>query len=351
MKIIETRRAATLYLALSLTLCWVAARSLAPAFDGWRLVLSKDDPVALSEARIDGLLTPERFSAQFDAALSARDLDLASSLVELGKTRALAPTLAQETRLTELRTDESKKAIENFAEGFLRGARDSGAAFAGAVASDLSGFGDVRDLWTEGEKVRRGEAPDELVIGLAAAGLALSAVTWSSVGAMLPARSGLTFVKSAQKAGRLSRPLARAMTAAAAKAVDREALTAGASALAKLDFASARSVAPKIVRPGALGNFRLLGEDAALLYRHAGARGAKDALALAENGAELGKAAKLAAAKGGATRAILAMLGRGALVLGALAAGAVEAIFAFLGALLGLAMLAQRFGFWLGRAI
>lgn len=336
-------------LALAALFLWLAAKNVAPAIDGVRVAASNDDPVALADARLDQSLTPARFSQEMDAALAGADADLAQSFVALGRPRGLAPTPEQAARLAELQARSDGKAFEDFADGFLHGARDDGAAFAGALVGDLTGYGDVRDLWNEGEKLQRGEEPDALVVGLAAAGLALSAVTWSSVGAMLPARSGLTIVKSAQKAGRLSRPLAKALGASAAKAVDREAFATGLSAAARLDLAAARAAAGKIVRPGALTTFRALGEDAATLYRRAGARGAKDALAIAEDGAELRKAARLASARAGATRAIFATLGRGALVFGGLATAAAEAIFLFLGAMVGLAILAQRFGFWLGR--
>lgn len=349
MTVAPMRARALFFLSLAALLFWLAARSLTPAFDGLRLAATKDDPVALADARLDQTLTATRFSQALDAALAADDADLAKSFIELGRLRRLAPTAEQERRLAALDAEAEEKTVEDFTQGFLHGARDNGPAFTGALIGDLTGYGDLRDLWSEGEKVRRGEEPDQLVVGLAAAGLALSAVTWSSVGALLPARSGMTIVKSAQKAGRLSRPLARALGATAAKAVDREALTAGFSAVAKADFAAARAAAVKVVRPGALATFRAVGEDAAAIYRRAGASGVKDALAVAEDGAELGKAARLAKARGGATRAILATLGRGALVFGGLAAAAVEAVFVFLGSLLGLATMAQRLGFWLGR--
>ncbi len=335
--------------ALVALLFWLAAENLAPALDGLRLAANRDDPVALTQARLDQTLTPARFAAGLDSALTTGDEDLAKSFVELGARRGLSLTPEQERRLSALHERASERAIEDFTEGFLHGARDNGAAFAGALAGDLTGYGDLRDLWNEGRKLERGEDPDALVVGLAAAGLALSAVTWTSVGALLPARSGLTLVKGAQKAGRLSAPLAKAHSGAAAKAVDREALTAGLSAGAKLDLAAARAAAAKIVRPGALAGFRALGEDAATIFRRAGAGGVRDALAIAKDGAELGKAAKLAKAEGGATRAILAILGRGALVFSGLAAAATNAVFALMSALLGLAMIAQRLGFWLGR--
>jgi hypothetical protein len=337
--------------AIAALLLWFVAKNVAPAMDGFRLAAAKDDPVALAEARLDRTLTPARFAAGLDEALAAGDEDLAKSYVQLGDKRGLAPAAEQQARLSALQARAGERAIESFTEGFLHGERGGDAAFAGALAGDLTGYGDLRDLWNEGRKLDRGEQPDALVVGLAAAGLALSAVTWSSVGALLPARSGLTLVKGAHRAGRLSAPLAKALTGVAAKAIDREALAAGLSAGVKLDLVGARAAAAKVVRPAALAGFRALGEDAMTIFRRAGAGGVRDALALAEDGADLGKAARLAKAEGGATRAILATLGRGALIFGGLAASAVSAVFSLIGAVLGLAMLAQRFGFWLGRQI
>ncbi|MCC3244037.1 hypothetical protein LG047_01670 [Methylocystis sp. WRRC1] len=336
---------------LTVALLVLTTINFSPALDGWRMIRSADDPAALTDAQLDKSLTPARFSEELDAALASRDEDLAASFIDLGSERGLAPSPAQKARLEELRAGAGDKALEEFAEGFVHGDRDSGAAFAGALAGDLTGYGDARDLWNEAAKLARGEKADELVIGLAATGLVLSAAAWSSIGAVLPARGGLTLVKTAQKTGRLTRPLALALTRTAARAIDREALTAGLAAAAKLDLAASRAAAARVVRPGALATFRALGEDAAVLYRQAGARGAKQVLALAEDGAQVRKAARLAAVKGGKTRAILATLGRSALGLGALAVTAANAIFASLAGLLGLAMLAQRLGFWLGRRL
>ncbi len=346
MTLASSRARAPLILALVAALLWLAATSFPAAFDGVRLAAARDDPVALADVGLDRTLTAARFAAGLDSALAAGDADLAESFVTLGRARGLSATTEQLGRVETLRSKARETALQDLAEGFLHGRRDTGAAVAGALAGDLTGYGDVRDLAAEAEKVRRGEKPDQLVVGLATAGLALSAVTWSSVGALLPIRSGLTLVKGAQKAGRLSAPLAKSF---AAMAVDRDALAAGLSAAARLDLSAARAAATRVMRPSALSGFRALGADAATIYRRAGARGVTDVLAVAEDGVEVRRAARLATARGGATRAILATLGRGALVFAGLTAAAIQAIFACLGALLGLAMLAQRFGFWLGR--
>ena len=74
-------------------------------------------------------------------------------------------------------------------------------------------------------------------------------------------------------------------------------------------------------------------------------------LALAENADEVGRAARLAAAQGPKTRAILKTLGRGALVLGAALSAVVSWTFAGLAWMVAIALVARRLGLWLGRKI
>ena len=60
-----------------------------------------------------------------------------------------------------------------------------------------------------------------------------------------------------------------------------------------------------------------MAKDVGRIGKKAGTRGAYDAMKLAEGPKDIARAARLAEAKGGQTRAILKVLGRGALVLAA----------------------------------
>jgi hypothetical protein len=60
-----------------------------------------------------------------------------------------------------------------------------------------------------------------------------------------------------------------------------------------------------------------LGKDVGRVTERAGTRGALDTLKIAEEPKDVARAARLAAAKGGQTRAIMKILGRGALLLAA----------------------------------
>ena len=69
------------------------------------------------------------------------------------------------------------------------------------------------------------------------------------------------------------------------------------------------------VRPAALAHLRDVAGDVAIIGRRAGVRGAQEALAITRDKAEVRRVARLAETRGVSTRAVLKILGRGALVL------------------------------------
>src|SRR6202040_4023534 len=81
------------------------------------------------------------------------------------------------------------------------------ASLSGTVAGDLFVFGDIRDVVREGKHLAMGEDTDRLVLGLATAGLVVTAATYVSIGGAAPVRAGLTLVKDARKVGRLGEGL------------------------------------------------------------------------------------------------------------------------------------------------
>ena len=324
---------------------------LPPARETAAQVAARGDPVAETDLALDSTLDAARLGRELDAALAARDADLAHSFVDLAAARGLPVAPDAREKLAALEADSGNRALRDFGAGFASGSNDSGAALAGAIAADVSGYGDLRDLYGEGQKAVRGEAVDDLTVALATVGLGLSVVTWTSLGAALPARGGVSLLKGAEKAGRLSRPLAAALGATAARALDREALAATASAAGRLDFAAARASAGAILRPTAVASFRALGEDTATLYAQTGVRGTSEVLAVAEDSGQLGRAAAIATAKGSTSRAIFKVLGRGALVAADIGLMAASWAFAFVGWLFGLALFCRRLGMGIGRMV
>jgi hypothetical protein len=204
---------------------------------------------------------------------------------------------------------------KQFATGLVTGTADDVASLSGTVTGDLFVFGDIRDVVREGKHLAMGEETDRLVLGLAAAGLAVTAATYVSVGGATPLRAGLSVVKDARKVGRLGEGLAEWAGRSSREVVDKPVLEealASSSVLHPSDSVSAIKAAFRAEKAGALVR---LAKDVGRITEKAGARGALDTLKIAEGPKDVARAARLAEAEGGKTRAILKILGRGALLL------------------------------------
>ncbi|WP_020181271.1 hypothetical protein [Methylopila sp. M107] len=149
---------------------------------------------------------PERLAEKANAALDADDVDLARGFADLAS--ELKRPLPAET-LKRLAEAEAPAAVamrnaKGAARGFATGEIDGSASLAGALAADLTVIGDLRDLAREGAKAARGEDHSQLILGLAAAGVAVTAATYATAGGAAPARFGLSVLKAARRAGTMS---------------------------------------------------------------------------------------------------------------------------------------------------
>ncbi len=277
-----------------------------------RLIAAHDDPATLADLGLAGFDTAAASRAIADA-LAADDGALAASFVELADARGvvLSPELRAQVAAANSGTAQAWRSAKAFGGGFITGTPEDAAGLAGAAVGDLTLWGDLRDASREGLKLARGEDPDELILGLSAAGLALSAGTYATLGAGLPARAGVTLLKGAKRAGMLSAGLARSIGRAVRDSVDLAAVRRLASGTAPVDAAALKSV----VRGERMGRLGRMVEDVATVQAKAGTRTALDGLKVAENGGDLRRLARLAEAKGGQTLAIVKTLGRGALVV------------------------------------
>jgi hypothetical protein len=185
----------------------------------------------------------------------------------------------------------------------------------------------------EGKHLAMGEDTDRLVLGLAAAGLVVTAATYVSFAGAAPVRAGLTLVKDARKVGRLGEGLTEWAGRSAREVVDTPLLqnaVASASVTRPGETVSAIRAAFRAEKAGALVR---LAKDVGRVGERAGIRAAQDTLKVAEGPQDVARAARLAQSKGGQTRAILKLFGRGALLL---AAGAFNLTLWVFGALLAL---------------
>ena len=303
------------------------------------LLLAQDDPVALSDMQMGSALrnNPSAIDQNVEAALSSNDADLAKSFTDLAKDKdtPVASDVAAKVDAAVAEENSTSNTARRFAKGLITGEADDVASLSGTVAGDLFVFGDIRDVIREGKRLVMGEDADRLVLGLASVGLAVTAATYVSVGGAAPVRAGLTMVKDARKVGRLGAGLTEWAGRSARGVVDAPMLqkaVADASIARPGQTISAVKAAFKAEKAGALVR---LAKDVGRVGEKAGTKGALDVLRIADGPADVARAARLAESKGSQTRAIIKVLGRGALLLAAGAFNLAWWVFAACLALLG----------------
>jgi hypothetical protein len=315
-----------------------------------KLLASEDDPVAIADLALEKSFNRSVAIREIEAALAANDADLANSFLELAQERGVAmpATLAEKVNAAVSQANSATAHIESFARGLITGEPGNIVGLAGTALGDLFVYGDVRDAVREGSRYVSGQPVDELVLGLAVVGLAITAGTYATIGSATPARIGLSAVKAARRTGRIGAGMADWVSRSLREIIDWSALKRAGAAIT--DPTTAIREARMVVKAEKAGGLMKLADDVGTVQAKAGTRAALDGLKLAENPRDMSRIAKLAEKKGGKTRAILKMLGRGAIVLSLatfnLAAwilGAILTVFGFLSsAKSGVERLTQR---------
>jgi hypothetical protein len=324
-----------------MAVCVAALAQVAPhARDAFAILAAQDDPAALADLQVNSAMrnNPALVTENIEAALATGDADLAASFIELAREKNIAVSDDLLKRVGDAVADAGSisSLARRFTTGLVTGNADDVASLSGTVVGDLFVFGDIRDVVRESKHLAMGEDTDRLVLGLAAVGLAVTAATYVSIGGAAPVRAGLTMVKDARKVGRLGEGLTEWAGRSAREVVDtpvfQQAVATG-SVLRPSETVSAIRAAFRAEKAGALVR---LAKDVGRVGEKAGTRGALDTLRIAEGPKDVARAARLAESRGGKTRAILKILGRGALLLAAGAFNLSMWVFGALMALFGL---------------
>jgi len=310
-------------IALALVAMTVSGAALAVvwphAHEAGVMLAAQDDPAELSDVQVDSALRNSQkiIADQIEAALGARDAGLAESFVDLAKAKNIALPEDLLARVNEAVAESSSTShfARRFAAGLVTGNADDAGSLSGTVAGDLFVFGDVRDVVREGKHMIMGEDTDRLVLGLATAGLAVTAATYVTVGGVAPVRAGLTLVKDARKVGRLGEGLTEWAGRSARDVVDAPMLENAVASSATTSPAQTVSAIRAAFNAEKAGALVRMAKDVGRISEKSGARGALDTLKIAEGPEDVARAARLAETSGGKTRALIKLFGRGALLL------------------------------------
>jgi len=316
-----TRRSSRLPVVLVLLgaiSCAVAALIAVPRGIEARSILAiENDPVQIADRGLDQVVNPEVIRREIEAALAANDADLAKSFVDLAQDRGIAvdPALAERVTAAIAEANSTSHMAETFARGFVTGEPDDVVGLAGTALGDLFVFGDIRDAVREGSRLASGENADQLVLGLACVGLAITAGTYASFGAGTPARVGLSVAKAARKAGRMSAGLASWMGRSLREVIEWPTLQRAMATASLTEPALAVRAAREAVKVEKAGGLMQLVRNVSRVQSKAGTQAALDSLKVAETPLELERVAKVAEKQGSKTRATLKLLGRGTIAL------------------------------------
>ena len=343
------RAQAPVPVALTLLIALVLAGTIAlvgpRALDAGYLLLHQDDPVQLADHMVRTSLDPAVARREIEATLAANDPELAASFVALARGQGIAvdPELAKRVESANSTEARAAQAAGSFAHGFVTGEPEDAVGFAGTAVGDLFVFGDIRDAVREGSRLASGEQADELLLGLACVGLAVTAGTYASLGVGGPARLGVSVLKGARKAGKIGGRLAVWMGRSLREAVDVSALRRAVTPVSLTQPATAVRTARAAIKLERAGGLVRLMEDTGRVQAKAGTRAAMDGLKIAESPKDMARVARLAEAQGSKTRAILKLGGRaaialtvGAFNLASWAFSALVAIFGFCATVKGL---------------
>lgn len=325
---------------LAAAACYVVPRGL----EANALLAIEDDPARIAEHALDGKFDADLARREIEEALAAKDADLARSFVELAAARqvALDSALIERVNAAVAEAASARSAAESFALGLVTGEPSDMAGLAGTALGDLFVFGDIRDAVREGTRLATGQNADELVLGLAAVGLAVTAGSYATAGVAAPVRVGLSVAKAARKTGRLGGEMAGYIGRSMRGVVDWSQLKKAAATVSVAEPGLAIRTAREAVKVERAGGLVHLARDVGRVQAKAGTQAAFEGLKLAESPREMARIAKLAEKQGGKTRAILKVVGRGAIALsvavfdlGVWMLGALLTAFAFVSSLKG----------------
>lgn len=316
-RFVTRRRRIAPVVVLAALLAALAVYTVPRGLDAQYLLSIEDDPAEIAGRTLDEKFNAEVAKSEIEAALAIKDSDLAKSFVDLAADRKVAVDAALVDKVNAAVAEDASAghAAQSFAQGLISGEPTDMAGFAGTTLGDLFVFGDIRDAVREGTRLARGEKADELILGLACVGLAITAGTYATLGAAGPARVGLSLAKVARKSGRMSAELAGYIGRSLRGVVDWGRLKSAIGGVSVAQPALAIRAARDAVKLERAGGLVQLARNTGRVQAKAGTQAALDGLKIAETPREMARVATLAEKAGSRTRAILKVAGRGAIAL------------------------------------
>jgi hypothetical protein len=269
---------------------------------------------AIADYRLRAL-PPEQYITEIQVALAARDGDMARSLIALAKSQEVAVPPELEAALAALPPVDLGNVVSQGWNCIVNGDFDSEAGFACVVATDLTSVGDVRDLVAQGGNYLTGQPVNYFTLGIATVGLSLTAATISTGGGMLPLRAGASFVKAANKVGKMPPRLVNEVSGLLARSINRGAMDEALLLVREMRVGELGRPLSRLFNPRSMAAVTDLATDFGRIGKVGGVRAMKLSVEAADTTRDVKVLAKTAEKYQGRFPAVMKLLGRGAVRL------------------------------------
>jgi hypothetical protein len=257
------------------------------------------------------MLPPEQYITEIETALAARDGDMARSLIALAKSQNVAVPDALVAELNALPPVDMGNVVSQGWNCIVNGDFDSEAGFACVVATDLTSVGDVRDLVAQGGNYVTGQPVNYFTLGIASVGLTLTGATLATGGGMLPLRAGASFLKAANKVGKMPPRLVGEVSTMLARSINRSAMDEALLMGRELRFGEIGKPLSRLFNPRSIAAVTDLATDFGRIGKVGGVRAMKLSVEAADSTHDVKVLAKTAEKYQGKFPAVMKMLGRG----------------------------------------
>jgi hypothetical protein len=254
-------------------------------------------------------LNKDAYEQAIEAAIEDGDFSTAANIGEMARTNKmpLSPDLIARTEPSFMqRATVFSKGLYS---GAVTGEITDSSSMTAALVTDLSGVGDVLDIYIHGQAAIAGEPYVKAILGLAAAGAILTVATLTTGGAAGAGDAGVSVLKNVYKGRKISAPLRRHIDHHAAALVDTKKL---GKAFDSVSMRSADELIPALrtaIRPQSLKALKRVSANLGDLVKNGGMSSATGALRLAKNTDELAGFAKMSRAFGKRSAAVMALIG------------------------------------------
>jgi hypothetical protein len=266
---------------------------------------------AIAEYRL-AQLPPEQYIAEIEAALKVRDGDMARSLIALAEAQGVDVPAELMAEFNALPPVDLGNVVSQGWNCVVNGDFDSEAGFACVVATDLTSVGDVRDLVAQGGNYLMGQPVNYFTLGIASVGLTLTGATIATGGGMLPLRAGASFLKAANKVGKMPPRLVAEVSAMLARSINRTALDEALTMAREFRLGEIGKPLSRMFNPRSVAAVTDLATDIGRIGKVGGVRAMKLSVEAADSTRDVKVLARTAEKYQGKFPAVMKMLGRGA---------------------------------------